>query len=112
MSFSSDYDAGSNNNASTIIEATFTGTGALGVTFVNDSLDTISIQNRTLKVIVVGYNDISDTFSSMTKKSHLNIVDLSEMVENTGLGEGQTQGLDGFAFSGCTNLREITLFPN
>ena len=108
MSFSSNYVAESANDVSTIIEATFTGTGTLEVDFVNTSLNTISIQDRTLKVIVDGYNDISNTFSSMTKKNHLNIVDLSKMVKNT----GQTQGLDGMAFSGCTNLREITLFPN
>ena len=116
MSFTSDYDAGSENNADTVIEATFTGTGTLEVDFVDSSLDTISIDQRTLKVIVVGYNDISNdisnTFASMAKINHLNIVDLSGMVKNTGLAEGRTQGLDGFAFGGCTNLREITLFPN
>ena len=109
--------AASTNDATTIIEATFTGTGELAVGTINSSFDdysmnVTSIGNRTLKVKVVNYNGIFNAFSTMEENEKLNIVDLSGMVQNNNLGEGQTQGLDGFAFSGCTNLREITLFPN
>ena len=115
--------AASTNDASTIIEATFTGTGktdeseeltkaTIDASFDAYGIDNTSIGNRTLKVKVVNYNDIFNAFSTMDESSKLNIVDLSGMVVNNSLSQGQTQGLDGGAFDGCENLREITLFSN
>ena len=114
--------AASTNDATTIIEATFTGTGntnaseeltkaTINASFDDYDIDNTSIENRTLKVKVVNYNGIFNAFSTMDESSKLNIVDLSGMVKDDSKATG-TQGLDGFAFSGCTNLREITLFPN
>jgi surface protein len=88
-----------------IVEVIFSGTGSLTSTTVTNGIATVLPigAGNILKVLVIGYDSVGTAFQNNT---NINVVDLNGVVKNT----GQTQGLDASAFSGCTNLSEITLF--